>query len=342
MHQTFKNSPRRPHFGSIFLTSLVLLLALPIPYARGENAARKEPLSEAQLLHLLPVLRAYAASLKQTANPTDSLSGNAGRLLDSRVGLITDIKEGRVDPLEWIQAHSGFAFVPPMLEYDDRCSRLASELAVRPVAVFTFGIEASELGSALLADDRKEIQKILNDGRDQSDSQQRVNAAVANARAYYQKKKYGNFLRDSTLSWTIISPDSLLQVSVSEVNVYLHWGETRLPSGPLLELSWNRGPEDSADEDDSALAQSLPSLLKKAKVNEQDFLSFTTALVVARRDAQDPGKLEIDKNYIPATDADKRLYEDLNRIVTVRKQNMALYLRYARILDPLLETFEAQ
>ncbi len=329
--------------GSAFLVrALVILLMVSIPSARGESADRREPLTEAQLLHLLPALRAYAASLKQAAVPTDSLDGEADATAASRVNLIAEIKEGRIDPREWIQAHSEYAFVPPMLEYDDRCSRLASELAMSPTAVFTFGIEASELGSALLADDNREVQKILRDGRDQSDAQQRVNAAVANARAYYQKKKFGNFLHDSPLSWTVDAPDSLLRVSVVEANVYLPWGATGLPSGPFLELSWNRGPGDAGDEGDAALAQSLPALLKKAGLKEEEFLTFTTALTVARRDALDPGKLEIDPKYVPATAEDKRLYEDLKRIVTVRKQNMRLYERYARTLDPLLDIFESE
>ena len=75
-------------------------------------------------------------------------------------------------------------------------------------------------------------------------------------------------------------------------------------------------------------------------MNEQDFLAFTTALVLGRLDAQNPGKLDLDPNYSPATEEDKRLYEDLKWITTVRKLNMALYLRYSRTLDPLLDTFQ--
>jgi hypothetical protein len=140
----------------------------------------------------------------------------------------------------------------------------------------------------------------------------------------------------------VISPDSLLQVSVVEANVYIPWGSTGMPSGPVLELSWYKGPEEPSDRMDAALAQSLPSLLNRAKVSESDFLTFTTALVVARQDVQNPGKLEIDPKYAPSTESEKRLLEDLKGIVAVRKQNMALYLRYSRTLDPLLDIFEEQ
>jgi hypothetical protein len=337
------NPLRCNRFGKIFsLAALVILLVFPAPPAQSQKTARREALSEAQLLHLLPVLRAYAASLKQQDNSPDSLSGEMKGSIDARVSLIADIREKRADPQEWIQAHSDYALTPPLLEYDDRCSRLASELSMRPCAVYTFGVEASELGSALLADDRGAIQKILNEGRDQSDSQQRVNAAVASARAFYQKKKFANFQHESPLSWTVVSPGSPLKLSIMEANVYLPWGATWLPSGPLLEFSWNRDPEDDTNGGDAALAQSLPALLKRAKVNEQDFLSFTTALVLARKDSQNPEKLELDPNYVPATENNKRMYEEVKLIVTVRKQNMTLYQRYAGTLDPLLDIFETK
>lgn len=343
MHQIFHRSFSLNYIGNmVSLFFLFILLASTASPAQNQKPARKEALSEAQLLHLLPVLRAYAATLNQPESPPDSLSGEMKRSIDDRANLITDIKEKRVDPQEWMQAHSEYVVVPPLLEYDDRCSRLASELSMRPCAVYTFGIEASELGSALLADDRKAIQKILNEGRDQSDAQQRVNAAVASARAFYQKKKFANFQHDSPLSWTVVSPDSLLRLSVMEANVYIPWGGTWMPSGPVLELSWNSDPEDAASGENTVLAQSLPSLLKRAKVSEQDFLSFTTALVLARRDSQNPEKLELDPNYTPATEENKRMFEDLKMIVTVRKQNMTLYQRYARTLDPLLDIFETK
>ncbi len=318
-----------------YTLALILTAGTAVPASAQTNRARK-PVSEAQVVKLIPVLRTLAAQVRQSRLPV----GTERRLDEARaarIALLEDIKSRKVDPREWIEAHSVQAVLPPLAEYSSIVSRLATELSLRPCAVFGFGIEASEIGQAKLRGDREEERRLVERGIDRSDAQLRVDAVIAGVRRFYLDRRFSGFDRESPFAWSVISPDSLFTVTLMEANPYHAWGSTGLPSGPVLEITWN---EDSDDLPETG--ESLPSLLKRLGMGDREFLDLLTALVVARHDAHNPSRLSIETNYQPESEEDRQVFEEFSTLVKVRTENVALYRRYNRMLDPLLDAFDEE
>ncbi len=316
--------------------SIVLLIGAGVSVS-AQRAAERTPVSETDLVKLIPALRSLAAQIRlsrdEPAGPKPPAETGA-----IRFRLIEDINAGKIDPLDWLIANSAQTAYPSIAEYSASCSRLASELAMRPCAVFGFGMEANELGAAKINGDIEEERRLVARGYDRSDFQERVNAVIEGLRLYYRDLEYGEFYRDSSFAWSAQSPDSLFTVTIMEANIYTAWENTSLPSGPILELSWNEMQETASGP--GVRADDLPALLAKAKMSQDEFLDVITALVTARRDAREPSRLKFDETSAPDSAEDLEAFEELRRIIHARMENARLYRRYARTLDPLMDVFD--
>ncbi len=306
--------------------------------APAQTTSSRQPVSEAQLVRLIPALRAFAAQAKQPENGSGG-SPSLKEAVAARLALIRDITEGKIDPLEWLTANSDYAIYPLGADYSESVSRLASELMMRPCAVFGFGLEASELGLAKASGDREAEQKLISRGFDRSPDQEKINTVMEELRRFYTGHKIIIFTPESPLSWSAQSPDSSITYTIMEANTYRAWENEDLPTGPILELSWNEAPEEAVF-GPLAISDSLPEALEKAKLNEREFLDLVTAMTIAREDARNPARLKISAAAQPQSEADKKILEEIREILGIRQENLRLYKRYFKTLDPLLDAFE--
>jgi hypothetical protein len=307
----------------------------PVP---AQAPSGRKPVSEPQLMKLIPVLRSFVADLRQSRGDRTS-PASMEEAITARLALLKDIKEGKIDPLEWLTANSDYALYPAGADYSVSVSRLASELTMRPCAVFGFGMEASELGLAKVNGDREAQRKLVARGQDRAEDQEKIDTVMEELRKFYTERKIIGFEPQSALSWSALSPDSLITYTIMEANTYRAWENEDLPTGPILELSWNESPEDVVI-GEQTLTDALPALLDKAKMTDREFLNLVTALTVARQDFRNPARLKIHAEEQPQSEENKKLLEEIQQIITVRNENIRIYRQYARTLDPLLDVFD--
>jgi hypothetical protein len=289
-------------------------------------------------LKLIPVLRSFAADVRQSQG--DPITPKSlDEAVAARLALLQAIREGKVDPLEWLTANSDYILYPPGADYSASVSRLASELTSRPCAVFGFGMEASELGLAKVSGDREVQRKLVARGLDRAEDQDKIITVTEELRRFYTERKITGFERQSDLSWSARSPDSLITYTIMEANTFRAWENEDLPTGPILELSWNESPEDVVI-GEKALTEALPALLEKARLTDREFLNLVTALTIARQDLRNPARLKINTDLKPQSEKDEKLLEEIQQIIKVRAENVRLYKQYARTLDPLLDVFD--
>lgn len=319
---------------SVFLAFAIILLAVSAVSSPAQQTRPRAPVSEAQVVKVVPVLRTLSAQVRRSQAP-EAPRVRRDAALAARIALLENIKLGKIDPLEWIEAQTEHAVTPSLAEYSAAASRFVTGLSLQPSAVFEFGLEASEIGEAKLNGDREAQRRLVERGADQSDAQQKVNAAVDGIRRFYRDHRFPGFEPDSPLAWSTFSPDSLLTVTVMEANPYRAWGNTSLPTGPILEISWNEDPGDEVN-----TGEPLSVLLGRIGMNDREFLDLLTALVTARRDTRDPSKLVLDPKKRPESEADRKIFDEVADLIKVRSENAALYQRYARTLDPLLDAFD--
>jgi hypothetical protein len=306
----------------------------------GWNAAAVEPITESEVVRVIPVLRAWGPLVGAMKSRADSSTERSKEAVAERMQLLEQIKSGAVDPLEWMKKNAPSLRIPPLITYSPECSKLASGLLMGPAAVFGFGIEASEYGLALISGEKN-----IQPGADTSaladtDAQKKVEAVVNAMRIFYSEEKYPGFRNDAPLYWSTVSPDSSLRISVIEANVYRAWGCDTLPTGPLLEVAWNETPENLAWSGNSSAIADLKTILGNAGMSEGGFLSLVTALAVARKDHRNPDALKIDESSPPQSDEEEKLLAEVKKMTDVRIRNMRIYERYADTLDPLLDLFE--
>jgi hypothetical protein len=324
-----------------FAAIVLCLIPLGMP---SRAASGVEQVSEASVSRLITTLELWADTIR---NPSQSVSsdrreGEAGETMASRVALIDSIKEGSIDPLDWLKAHAESVIIPPLIEYGQECSRTASGVTMKPTALFTFGVEASEYGLSLISGEEGRAVDPNAGDLSETDAQKKVLAIVYAMRSFYRDANYPDFTNDAPLTWSAVSPDSSLRVTVYEANVYLPWGCDTLPTGPLLELSWNRSPDDPFHQNTAKPADDLISILDGMGMSGEEFLATVTALALARKDLADPSLLRLDDSGAPRSDEEEKLFAEVKRMVDIRRANMLLYEKYAPTLDMLLDLFEKQ
>lgn len=320
--------------------SMLFALCILVHGAGAGKADAVEPIPETALVQVIKVLQGWRSSARPMNAGHDSVSADSEKGVAERTALIQDIQSGTIDPLAWLKEHAPALHVPPLLTYSPECSRMVSGLAMSPTALFSFGIEASEYGLALISPEDNKLPPANRDERAETDAQKKVAGVVNAMRMFYREEKYPYFVNEAPLYWSTVSPDSSVRVTVIEANVYRAWGCDALPTGPLLEIAWNEIPDDSAWRNKVSGVEDLKTILGEAGLSEQEFLSFVTALVIARRDHRNPSLLQFDNNRTPESADEEKLFTEVKRMVEVRKKNAFLYERYMRILDPLLDLFE--
>jgi len=322
---------------------IVLFALCMIAHGPGaDRVSAVEPISESAVVRVLTVLRAWVAFMEETPSRTDSVSAGSENSVAERIALIESIRAGRVDPLSWLKEHAASLRIPPLLTYSKECSRTASGLAMSPTALFSFGIEASEYGLALISVGGETSPAMSGEELAETDAQKKVSGIVNSMRSFYHEEKYPDFTNDAPLYWSTVSPDSSLRITVIEANVYLAWGCDSIPTGPLLEISLNESPDDPFRRSRAATTEDMVTILGSAGMSEGEFLSLTTALVLARNDSRNPSALEFDADTRPESEEERKLFDEVKRMVEVRKRNVDLYKHYARVLDPLLDLFERE
>jgi len=303
------------------------------------RVAAVEPVSEAMLVRVVPVLRAWGSFVQPINAGTDSVSDSTGKGIREWIALMEEIRAGTVDPFAWLKEHAPALRIPPLLNYSTECSRIASGLAMSPVALFSFGIEASEYGSMLITGSNK-TPSVKSEELAETEAQKKVNGVVNAMRTFFREEKYPDFTNEAPLYWSTASPDSSLRITMIEANVYRAWGCDMLPTGPLLEIAWNEVPDSPAVKNRAVTVEDLKTILGKAGMSEQEFFELVTALVVARRDQQNPSALRFDDSHDPESADEEKLLNEVKRMVEVRKRNSVMYEKYGRTLDPLLDQFE--
>ncbi|MHB9028678.1 MAG: hypothetical protein ACYC9O_07915 [Candidatus Latescibacterota bacterium] len=323
---------------SRFIVSISLLIACCAASAPAQTSSKRQPVSEAQLLKLIPVLRMFVADVRLSQGDQTS-PASLDEAVSARLALMQNIKDGKVDPLEWLTANSDYILYPSGVDYSASVSRLACELTMRPCAVFGFGMKASELGLVKVSGDGEALRKLVARGLDHADDQEKINTVVAELRRFYTERKIVRFEPESALSWSAQSPDSMITYTIMEANTYRAWENEDLPTGPILVLTWNESPEDVVI-GEKTFTEALPALLEKARMTDLEFLNLVTALTVARQDTRNPARLKVNTDRQPQSEQEKKLLEEIQQILKVRTENFRLYKQYARTLDPLLDVFD--
>ncbi len=302
-------------------------------------ATAVEPLTDASVSRMFPVLRGLGETLKARPVPGSILSVREKKAVEAYLALIDSMKAGEVDPLEWLRKHAPNLKVPPLIAYGPECSRIATGLAMRPTAVFSFGIEASEYGLSLIMPDPA-VKKGSEPQPNDTAAQRKVRGMVNAMQTYFNDEGFPGFTNDVPLYWTTVSRDSTVLVTVVEANVYLSWGCGSMPTGPIVELALNETPEGVGATFGSVSDRT--AFLIRPGVEEADILSMLTALATARKDSRDPALLTLDDSLPMNTEEGKKLFEQVKKIVTVRKANVLVYRKYASAVDPLLDLFEKE
>ncbi len=294
-----------------------------------------EPITDASVARMLPVLRGMGETLKSRPVSGSVLTLRKKQAVDAYLALIDSMKAGDVDPLDWLKKNAPALRVPPLIAYGPECSRVATGLAMRPTAVFSFGVEASEYGLSIIMPDPGEKDKVPSTPPD-TPAQRKVRGIVNAMQTYYIDQGFQGFMNEAPLYWTMVSRDSTVSVAVVEANVYLPWGCVSIPTGPILELALNTLPEGIGSASDRA------AYLVRPGVEEGEILSMLTALATARKDSRNPSLLRLGDAAPQDTDEGKALYEQVKKMVTIRKANVLVYKKYAGAVDPILDLFERE
>ncbi|MDP2982446.1 MAG: hypothetical protein Q8O92_03855 [Candidatus Latescibacter sp.] len=329
--------------GSIILLVYIILFFSSTGAQPTDNLFI-EPITEAGLVRMLPALKAEAreiAAEKRKSPPQDADQRDAIiAALDSVQTAVEEIKTGELNPLEWITDYSRYLAVPVGVSYDPVASRIESVWNGVPTALFTFGIEASAFGNAVIHNDVKALQEMTAEGKiDVIPDHRKVNSILDTARLFYRDKKFIDNGLTGPLAWSFTAPDSSLTFGLYEANIILFHGCTTLSSGPLIEIEC--GGILGVDSDLlRAASLDLLSLLERCGIPITEYLNFKTALFFARGDAKDSKRMETSAANRPNTSEARETFETLTRMIEVRKMNADLYSRYATILNPLLTTLD--
>ncbi len=305
----------------------------------ARTAPAVEPITDASVTRMLPVLRGMEETLKGRPVPGSVLTLRKKQAVDAYLALIDSMKAGDVDPLDWLKKHAPALRVPPLIAYGPECSRTATGLAMRPTAVFSFGVDASEYGLSIIMPDPAEKDKVSSTPRD-TPAQRKVRGIVNAMQTYYKDQGFPWFANDAPLYWTTVSRDSTISVTVVEANVYLSWGCESMPTGPILELSLNALPEGVGSSVGSVSDRT--AYFVRPGVEEGDIVSMLTALATARKDSRNPSLLTFDDSKMPDTEEGRKIFEQVKKMVTVRKANVLVYKKYAGAVDPILDLFERE
>ena len=316
------------------ILSIICAMVCVILYS-ASTAPAVEPITDASVTRMLPVLRGMEETLKSRPVSGSVLTLRKKQAVEAYLALIDSMKAGDVDPLDWLKKHAPALRVPPLIAYGPECSRTATGLAMRPTAVFSFGVDASEYGLSLIMPDPGEKDKVPSTPPD-TPAQRKVRGIVNAMQTYYNDQGFPWFANDAPLYWTTVSRDSTISVAVVEANVYLSWGSGSMPTGPILELSLNALPEGVDSASDRAAYFVRPG------VEEGDIVTMLTALATARKDSRNPSLLRLGDAAPQDTDEGEALYEQVKKMVTVRKANVLVYKKYASVVDPILDLFEKE
>jgi hypothetical protein len=303
-----------------------------------------EPITEAGLVRMLPALKIEAGEIA-AGNKKSPLMDADQRdevlaALDSVQTTVEEIKTGGLNPLEWFTDNFPYLAIPVGVSYDPVASRIESVWNGVPAALFTFGIEASAFGNAVIHNDVKTLEEMTAQGKiDIIPDRRRVNSVLDTARMFYRDKKFIDTGLTGPLAWSFTAPDSSLTVGLYEANILLSHGCTSLPSGPLIEIEC--GGISGIDIDLLKVSSlDLLSFLERAGITITEYLNFKSSLFFAREDARDSKKLEINSANPPKTPETGETFETLKRMFEVRKMNADLFSRYASVLEPLLKILE--
>ncbi|MFA6471037.1 MAG: hypothetical protein WCU00_03265 [Candidatus Latescibacterota bacterium] len=324
----------------------LFVFLITIAGADAEGTLFREPVTEAGLVRMLPVLKAEAREILLLNQ--NSESGDAARseefisMLDSVYAATGEIKSGELNPLECLSSYSRYLAVPSGVTFDTDASRIESVFKGLPSVVFTFGIDASAFGLAVIHNDIEALKKMNAVGKiDSTSDNLKMSSILETVREFYRERNFIENGMTGPLAWSFTSPDSMLAIDFYEANILIYHGCTMLPSGPLIEISC-RGIPGMEGDPSTVIAPDMPAMLERTAISIEDYFNFKSDLLCARDDTQDPKRLKLDAPDSSQSPESGETFEKLARMIQTRKMNADLYSRYAGILGPLLSALDGR
>jgi hypothetical protein len=314
------------------LLVLIACGALGVP---SVASSQLPALSDAIIRKLIPVMRGTAGQAVEGKQAYAELD----RTTTEYFQLLKDIGAGKVDALAWLKSKSPSVVVPVNAKYEQQVSRwLSSERLMDPVALFSFGM-SSPAEVQKIATGKEAASVFLQSGRDPlaSPEGKKVKALNDEVARFYAGKGYTGPQQDLFYESTYTSPDHLIVAMFTMTNSFAGSGPGNVGNGPILEIKLNPQPNKAAG---PVTPDQVSAGLAKIGMSQEQYEEYVSALMAARKDANDPeGPLLGNGGISP--DLPAEIKAEMAKSLSVRKQNAALYKRYARELDPLLDALGA-
>lgn len=267
------------------------------------------PLTEKEIIKLIPLLKEEINLISFKNNESDDIE-------------ITE------DPLDLIKSSKYFS-TPQNTLYDKDASIYISNLEKRPIAVFTYGIDASQYSKLMYNSNIQLEQSFLNKLYELDDNQY-VNELIHEGQNYYLGNKFNNYIG-------FYSPDSTLKAELFESSYYHFLNYPDISTGPLILLSLV--DYNSINKKNNSLEVEFDNKIKESGFTKVNYNNIKTAIRLAEMDSKNMIQFNRDAK-LPSNNSEKKMYEELIRSDDLRKKNALLYLKYEKNLQPLLRKLD--
>lgn len=326
-------------------------------------------LSEAEIKAAIPLIQKEITGYGQLIKLTEVEK-------DLRYALFLDIKSGKVDPLEWLKQRSKYVIVPPGAVYESACSRAASikgwdlpdmqdpevnaKPTAHPTAIFTFGKDMPAINKHLLGKnitDESYRRFVENPFNADDPSYEKIRTTLEQTRIFYSKNGFstGYSMDGFSVYFYPLAAEKEISGIVLPIDVMLFdpfypdvAKQCRShPMGPSIEIRAGdkliEQISQQAEKMVGKLDTSMERSLKKAGITEDRYALIKTALIIARRDSENPEEPEPTVDFTPTTPEEKetaRIIEMMREDARAKKHNIMLYKKYKAELDPILEILQ--